>query len=216
MAQQSEKIESGSLETARSGQQTVQLRDTTRHLSAEPSTAQSPPKPLCPVKPCRGSGCHSQHGWISAGTTQSSWAAWRHLTGCTQSPTGHNPKQGHASTSIPQGNPPQHQPACSSAGQALLPCTPEPPGLPLIPPLQTFPGLGKPLNQAVAGTMCCSLALAGARGCELHHLLRAESRDEGHAACTASTRDTQPQQGPGDAGASPVWDLPALHLHPHQ
>lgn len=48
VAQQSEKIESGSPETARSGQQTAQLRDIARHLPAEASTAQSPPMPLCP------------------------------------------------------------------------------------------------------------------------------------------------------------------------
>lgn len=52
VAQQSEKIESGSPGTARSGQQTVQLRDKARHLPAEASTAQSPPCHCAPVKPC--------------------------------------------------------------------------------------------------------------------------------------------------------------------
>lgn len=125
VAQQSEKIESGSPGTARSGQQTVQLRDKARHLPAEASTAQSPPCHCAPVKPCRGRGCHSQHGWISTGARQSSWAAWGHPTelGCTQRPPGHSSKGGTwlHTTSIPQGSHPSTTPACSPAGQALLP-----------------------------------------------------------------------------------------------
>lgn len=170
VAQQSETIESGSPETARSGQLTAQLRDITRHLPAQASTAQSPPWPCAPISPWMPQPAPLDQHW---GKTEllGSLGTPTEL-GCTPRTPGHSPKQGHSSTSTPQGKP-TPTPACSSAGQALLPCTPQPPGLPLNPTLQTFPGLGKPLNQAVAGSMCCSLALAGARGCELHHLLPA-------------------------------------------
>lgn len=92
-------------------------------------------------------------------------APWAQLKGGTWLHTTSIPQRSHPSTTQPA--PLQGKPRC------LEPQSP--PGLPLILALQTFPGLGKPLNQALAGSMCCSLAVAGARGSELHHLLRAEA-----------------------------------------
>lgn len=110
VAQQSETIESGSPETARSGQLTVQLRDIARHLPAQASTAQSPP---CPHQTL-------PRQWVpQPAPLDQHWGRTELLgslgtpteLGCTPRPPGHSPKQGHASTSTPQGNPPQHQAA---------------------------------------------------------------------------------------------------------
>lgn len=67
--------------------------------------------------------------------------------------------------------------------------------LPIILLLQPFPGLGKPLNQALAAAMCCSLGLAGST--EPHHLLCTETHRG------SGTQDALPARGHG------TWGHPA-------
>lgn len=93
-----------------------------------------------------------------------------------------------------------------------------PPGL-LILLLQAFPGLGKPLNQALAAAVCCSLALAGA-----HRPRAAPSaphrdppRARGRAACTGTRHPGDPsprlQAGLGRAqGEQRIAFFPAHRL----
>lgn len=96
VAQQSETIESGSPETARSGQLTVQLRDITRHLQQKQAQHRAPHATVPPPNPASTTGS-------ALGARQSSWAAWGHPTelGGTLRPPGHSPKGRHASKPTP-------------------------------------------------------------------------------------------------------------------
>lgn len=130
VAQQSETIESGSPETASSGQLTVQLRDITRHLQQNRHSTE-PLTPLCPHQTLPAPlDQHWGQGRApgQSGDTPQSWGAPRGPLGTAQR------------GDIPL-HPPQQHPACSSAGQTPLPCTPQPPGLPPNPSTADFPRL---------------------------------------------------------------------------
>lgn len=149
-----------------------------------------------------GPHCHTALGSLGTGRSPQSWgvhggvldiAQWRD----TPPPHIHHPEEGTPTQilcmdvlAVPSSRLPSLLPC--GANPAVLDSRPHRPCPILL--LQAFPGLAKPLNQALAATMCCLLALAGAHSAESCHLLCTETH------CGSGTRDVLPTRGPSTHG----------------